>query len=99
MNEQRLRHLERKDKARDLCEAAGFAPEKEFLELLLDTRTDAGMAKLVEREKKARAAAASPNQRNRPRSGVTNLTEGANGSGSGGSDLIENRMAALRSRD
>ena len=86
-NEQvELQLLRRKDKARELLEQANIAGDKEFLEILLATKTDDAMAKLVDREKRLRLAKT-------PRSG--NVTEQAKQSG--GLDTVEGFMTALRS--
>ena len=87
----RVEELERKDKARDLIESAGLTfsdakDHKEFLSLLLETRTPEAMQKLVDREKKSRAKV-----KNKPRSGTT--TDGVE---TRVEDTVEGRMSALR---
>lgn len=61
--ESRLAYLERKDKARVLCESAGVNADNVLLDVLADCTSESKMKALIEREK------GRPSRNNAPRSG------------------------------
>lgn len=83
----RLRELERKDRARDLCEAAGVVPSKALLKALMGLSSEADCKELIEEHK------GKPAQKTKPRSGAT----GGGKPGAGGAeDDLGSFMEALR---
>lgn len=90
--QRRLKQLERKDKARDLCEEMGIACDKVLLEALMHLPDDKGMKKLLEREK---GKGSSKPSGNAPRSGASGGGKGDTQTTLEGVDTPEGVLATL----
>lgn len=94
--QRRLKQLEAKDRARDLCEEAGVACDKVLLEALVAVGDEKAQKRLIEREKKGgHGGNAGQARGNPPRSGAGGKTTTTTTTTLEGVDTPEGALAAL----